>query len=251
MSTIGLNKTIWESEQDDLKKCLILADDIDWQKCKRVAGVDISFVKGDSETACAGIVVLTYPELKVLHEEYKIVKMVLPYIPGFLAFREVKFLKELIDSLDDNMKPDIVLVDGNGFLHPRGFGLACHLGVICNIPTIGIGKNFLCVDEMEIEDVKKRFKEKCTKPGDTLSLIGKSGTCWGAALKTQENVTKPIFISQGHKLSLPSSIEFVMSMCKFRLPEPIRYADIGSRNFLRKSSQKALCSALRHRNVSP
>lgn len=235
MDVINLNKPIWEKEQDELKKQHILVDDIDWKSCKRVAGVDISFVKGDIETACAGIVVFSYPDLCVLYEEYKIVKMVLPYIPGFLAFREVRFLKELIDNLADNIKPDIVLVDGNGFLHPKGFGLACHLGVLCNIPTIGIGKNFLCVDNMEVEDVKERFKQKCKRRGDILELIGKSGTCWGAALKPQDNVTKPIFISQGHKLSLQSSIEFVMTMCKYRLPEPIRYADIGSRAFLAKT----------------
>lgn len=233
---MDLNKSNWENEQENLKKQLILNDEFDWNLCRIVAGVDISFVKGDNEKACAGIVILSYPSLNILHEEYKMVKMTLPYIPGFLAFREVKFLKDLIDGLPNALRPDIVLVDGNGFLHPKGFGLACHLGVLCDIPTIGIGKNFLCVDEMEMDETKARFKKECIKKGDFIELIGKSGVCWGAAVKSQENVFNPIFISQGNKLSLKSCINFVLTMCKYRLPEPIRYADIGSRACLAKNT---------------
>ena len=231
---LNMKKCEWEKEQDVLKKRLILDDKIDYKLCKRVAGVDISFVKGDDETACAGIVILNYPSMTVMYQEFKMVKMTLPYIPGFLAFREVNFLKELLDNVPETFKPDIVLVDGNGFLHPKGFGLACHLGVLCDIPTIGIGKNFLCVDEMEMDQMKEKFKNDCKKKGDTLQLIGKSGTCWGAALKSQDNVTNPIFISQGHMLSLKSCIDLVLTLCKFRLPEPIRFADIGSRAHLAK-----------------
>ena len=225
-------KNIWEGEQDKLKTQLILEDKIDYNKCKRVAGVDISFVKGDDETACAGIVILSYPSLEVQYQEFKMVKMKLPYIPGFLAFREVDFLKELFDNVPLETKPDIVLVDGNGLLHPKGFGLACHLGVLCDIPTIGIGKNFLCVDGMEMNEVKERFKNNCKCKGDMIELVGKSGVCWGAAVKSQDNVINPIFISQGHKLSLKSCVDFVTTLCKYRLPEPIRFADIGSRSHL-------------------
>ena len=118
------------------------------------------------------------------------VKLTLPYISTFLAFREVPFLTQLIDDLR-NSKPDIfpqiILVDGNGFLHPRGFGLACHLGVLTGVPTIGIGKTFLMLDGITINDVKA-LEKTLSKAGDVAELKGESGTVWGAVqLKNDKN----------------------------------------------------------------
>jgi deoxyinosine 3'endonuclease (endonuclease V) len=113
------------------------------------------------------------------------VKLTLPYIATFLAFREVPFLVKLIEDLrstNPSIFPQIILVDGNGFLHPRGFGLACHLGVLTGVPTIGIGKTFLMLDGLTIKHIKD-LEKTLKQGGDVAELKGESGIVWGAVLK--------------------------------------------------------------------
>ncbi|OEL23299.1 Endonuclease V [Dichanthelium oligosanthes] len=142
-----------------LKSKLILEDDFVWSlpsagsssgedardKLKCIGGTDISFLKEDPSTACAAVVVLDADTLEVVHEEFDVVQLQVPYIPGFLAFREAPILLGLLEKVKDNARhfyPQLLMVDGNGLLHPRaGFGLACHLGVLADLPTIGVGKN--------------------------------------------------------------------------------------------------------------
>ncbi|KAL5660948.1 hypothetical protein ACJX0J_028073, partial [Zea mays] len=144
--------------QDMLKSKLILEDEFawslpsvgsgldepEWCKLKYIGGTDISFLKEDPSTACAAVVVLNADTLEVVHEEFNVVRLQVPYIPGFLAFREAPVLLGLLEKVKINAPhfcPQLLMVDGNGLLHPRGFGLACHLGVLADIPTIGVGKN--------------------------------------------------------------------------------------------------------------
>ncbi|CAM9997535.1 unnamed protein product, partial [Ectocarpus fasciculatus] len=119
------------------------------QLLRLVGGVDISFVKGSEENACASLVVLEFPSLQTVYEAYERVTMNHPYMSGFLAFREVDHLARLVGQLRrerPDLEPDVVFVDGNGRLHPRGAGLACHLGVVTGLRTVGLGKTFLQVD---------------------------------------------------------------------------------------------------------
>jgi len=156
----------WEKEQEELKKQLVVVNDFRWSldgepPLNYVAGVDISFVKGNDFDACACLVVLSWPDLEVVHSMFEMIQLKLPYIAGFLAFREVPFLLDLINKLRatrPDIIPQLILVDGNGYLHPRGFGLACHLGVLADIPTIGIGKTLIYVDGLEIKSVKKKIQ---------------------------------------------------------------------------------------------
>ncbi|KAI3837936.1 hypothetical protein MKW92_032290 [Papaver armeniacum] len=131
--------------------------------------------------------------------------------------------------------PQCLMVDGNGLLHPRGFGLACHLGVTANIPTIGIGKNLHHVDGLTQSGVREflEAEENCSK--DLITLTGCSGRIWGAALRSTNDSLKPIYVSIGHRISLDSAIQLVRFTCKYRVPEPVRQADIRSRNFLQKN----------------
>jgi deoxyinosine 3'endonuclease (endonuclease V) len=112
-------------------------------------------------------------------------------------------------------------------------GLASHLGVLIDVPTIGIGKNFLTIDGLEIDGVKDKTKIDCPKKGQCLKLIGESGTCWGASLATNDDSRKPIYISIGHRISLETAVELVKLCSKYKIPEPIRVADLGSREYLR------------------
>ena len=112
------------------------------RELRYVGGVDISHAAKGSDMACAGLVVLELPSLKQVHRTFKMVRCTEPYIPGFLAFREVEFLVDILKETKKKapqLMPQVILVDGNGTLHHRGFGLASHLGVLSGIPTIGIG----------------------------------------------------------------------------------------------------------------
>lgn len=235
-------KQIWLQRQLDLQSRLITIDDLDFnlsdriKDLKYIAGVDISFIIGNEEDACAALVILEYPSLKPVYEKYKMVKLDCPYISTFLAFREVKHLIELYNDLlrtRVDLKPQVIFVDGNGYLHPRKMGLASHFGVLIDVPTIGIGKNFLTIDGLEIDEVKDKTKIDCPKKGQWLKLIGESGTCWGASLATNDDSRKPIYISIGHRICLETAVELVKLCSKYKIPEPVRVADLGSREYLR------------------
>ncbi|KAL4154673.1 hypothetical protein PRNP1_006789 [Phytophthora ramorum] len=250
----GAAREQWKTEQLELKKQLIETDVVQWQlhsgagsaaasddtNCKllrRVAGVDISFLKGSNEHACASIVVLEYPSLTVLYEAFTYVSLPAPYIAGFLAFREVPALTKLYEDLcrrRPDLLPDVTLVDGNGVLHPQGFGLASHFGVLESIPTIGVGKTFLHVDGLTKPDVKGMMAKAREENHDLVKLTGKSGKVWGAALCGTAGVNNPVYVSVGHMLSLDTSVAIAQACSKFRVPEPIRQADLRSREVIRQ-----------------
>ncbi|KAI4886202.1 hypothetical protein NFI96_027052, partial [Prochilodus magdalenae] len=141
-------------EQECLKQRLVEEDTEAWQRnpdfsgLQRVGGVDLSFIKGDEVNACAQLVVLSYPSMELLYECCEMVTLSAPYIAGFLAFREAPPLLQLLQRLESeqpSLMPQVLLVDGNGLFHYREFGLACHLGVLSDLPCVGVAKNLLQV----------------------------------------------------------------------------------------------------------
>jgi len=175
--------------------------------------------------------------MKVLYESYKLVKLTKPYIPGFLAFREVNFLVDLVNQLRAQkpaLVPQIIFVDGNGTLHTRGFGSACHFGVLAGLPTVGVAKNLMFVDGLSTDSVKQKFRDQCHRGGDAIPLIGDSGVCHGWALKSTDDSNNPIYISSGHRISQKLALDLSKSVCDYRIPEPVRQADLRSRNYIRK-----------------
>ncbi|ETO25292.1 endonuclease V [Reticulomyxa filosa] len=258
-----------------------------------IGGVDISHGEKDEDIACAGyvdnspivtfikkqkkkekkflknflkkiLVVLEYPSLKEVYRRFNIVRYAQPYIPGFLAFREVEFLVQIINEMKQECSeymPQIILVDGNGILHQRGFGLACHLGVLVNIPTIGVAKNLLVVDGLDQKVFKKQWAEFLTKDKAAtvstgiMDIIGPiSKQTWGVAMlcslfgreylhkrqqKSANDAKNPAFISIGHRVSLRTAVEVVKLTCRgVKLPDPIRYADHGTREAIQKYEQE-------------
>ena len=175
-----------------------------------IGGVDISFVKEDENIACAAYVLLSYPELEIVYEKYEMVILDGPYIPGFLAFREVKHLKKLVEEAP--IKPEVIMVDGNGILHPRGFGLASHLGVLTDIPTIGIGKNLFFLDGLEKKPVREAIK---SMDGNFYDLKGRSGKIHGFAYVFQKG-SNPIYISIGHNVSLETCKDLLSFYFKWK-----------------------------------
>ncbi|XP_016061763.1 PREDICTED: endonuclease V [Miniopterus natalensis] len=231
-------------EQAQLKARVVDRDTEAWQRdpafsgLQRVGGVDVSFVKGDSVRACASLVVLSYPELQVVYEDCRMVSLTAPYLSGFLAFREVPFLVDAVRRLQEkepSLMPQVLLVDGNGVLHHRGFGVACHLGVLTDLPCIGVAKKLLQVDGLENNTLHKdKIRLLCAR-GDTFPLTGSSGAVLGMALKSHDRSIKPLYVSVGHKISLEAAVRLTHSCCRFRIPEPVRQADIRSRDYIRRT----------------
>ncbi|KAL6038051.1 hypothetical protein STEG23_019392 [Scotinomys teguina] len=235
---------LWKREQARLKARMVDRDTEAWQRdptfsgLQRVGGVDVSFVNGDSDRACASLVVLSYPELKVVYEDSHMVHLKAPYVSGFLAFREVPFLVELVQRLQEkepDFMPQVLLVDGNGMLHQRGFGVACHLGVLTGLPCIGVAKKLLQVDGLENNSLHKEKIVLLQAGGDTFPLMGNSGALLGMALKSHDHSTNPLYVSVGHRISLEVAVRLTHHCCRFRIPEPIRQADIRSRDYIRRT----------------
>lgn len=232
----------WESEQGRLRQQVVEEDTEAWQRSpqltglERVGGVDLSFIRGDEVNACAQLVVLSFPGLEVLYEDSQMVKLTAPYISGFLAFRETPFLLEALQRLEKKeptLMPQVVFVDGNGVLHHREFGLACHLGVLSGLPCVGVAKNLLQVDGVYKNEEHQSQIAALQTGGDSFPLTATSGKVLGKALRSCDKSFKPVYVSVGHKISLDTAVRLTHSCCRYRVPEPIRQADCRSREYLR------------------
>jgi deoxyribonuclease V len=191
-------------EQESLARKVSLKDG--FNKIKTIAGADSAFFEGRIFTS---VVVCDYPSLKPLERVSHSDKEGFPYIPGFLSYRETPSIEKAFKKL--KAKPDILLVDGQGICHPRGIGLASHVGIILCVPTIGVAKSRLC------GDIKK---EKIFLKGSQV----------GWFLETKPGA-RPLFISPGHKVSIKQSQEIVKACIKnHKLPEPLRLAHLYSRS---------------------
>jgi len=179
-----------------------------------VAGADIS--SPDTRgVARAAVVVLSYPELNIVEVKVTEAEMTFPYIPGLLSFRESPLILAACEKLDN--VPDLVLIDGHGIAHPRRFGLASHVGLLLDLPTIGCAKSVLC----------GRHGPLGVEAGSYAELVD-NGEVIAAALRTKSGV-KPVYVSVGHKIDLASASRWVMECCRgYRLPEPARLAHLAA-----------------------
>lgn len=185
---------------------------------KFVGGVDISIKKASTQ-ATAALVILEFPGLKLVESIIIQGKVEFPYVPGLLSFREIPLLLPAFKQLSSKL--DLILVDGQGISHPRRMGLASHLGLVLDIPTIGCAKSRLWGSHTDV----------AVSAGSFSMLIDKEETI-GAVLRTKIN-TKPLYISIGHKISLNSAVNWVISCCKeYRIPEPTRLAHRAANGYL-------------------
>ena len=179
-----------------------------------VAGTDISGVGPDGRVTAAAVV-LTYPDLETVECRTLKATPQFPYVPGLLSFREIPVLVPLLESL--SIEPDVILVDGQGTAHPRRFGVACHLGLLFDVPSIGCAKSRL-VGEFDEPDPEKGAHTDLRHNGEVI----------GAALRSRTGV-KPIFVSVGHRVDLASALRIVNScLGKFRVPEPTRRSHLAA-----------------------
>ena len=185
---------------------------IDLRAVRNIAGVDAAYSKLENRLYAAATL-FSYPNLTKKEACTAAMPINFPYIPGLLTFREGPAILEALGQL--NEEPDVIMFDGQGYAHPRHLGIATHIGILINKPTIGVAKSPLTGE----------FKTPRTKRGNQSKLI-ESNKQIGIVLRTKDNVA-PLFISVGYQLNLPQSVELVLSCCiGYRLPEPIRQAHL-------------------------
>ncbi len=194
--------------QQALRPRLVLTDQLG--TVQRVAGVDVGFEAAGTVTRAA-IAVLGFPELDLLETAMARRPTTFPYIPGLLSFRELPAVLEALERLRE--PPDLLVCDGQGIAHPRQFGIACHLGLLTDLPAIGVAKTRLCGAHAEPPDQRGAWTPLWLRDKPI-----------GAVLRTRPGV-KPLYISSGHRISLLTAMDYVMRCCtRYRLPETTRHA---------------------------
>jgi deoxyribonuclease V len=185
-----------------------LQSDLKLEDIKLVAGVDMSA----TGVARAAVVLLTYPDLEVVEVSRSEKPLDFPYVPGLLSFREGPAIIAAFEQL--SRLPDLVFFDGQGIAHPRKFGIASHIGVLLDLPTIGVAKSPLAV----------KGPEPPLEPGTWTLWKNRRGETLAAAVRTKLR-SNPLYISPGHRMDLPTSIQLVLDAVRgYRLPEPTRQA---------------------------
>jgi deoxyribonuclease V len=185
---------------------------------KTIGGGDVAYSKNE-DFLFGAIVVLSFPGMEILDTATASGKIPFSYIPGLLTFREGPILIKTFQRL--KLKPDVMIYDGQGIAHPRGIGLASHMGLWLDLPSIGCAKTPLLDEFISPGRLKGSFE-----------WIRKEGKKMGAVLRTREHV-KPLFVSPGHRIDLPTSIQLILQSCKgYRFPEPLRKAHQLSRKML-------------------
>ena len=199
------------AQQLELASSAIREDRLDKDPPDLIGGADVGFEQG-GEVTRAAMVLLKYPSLELVEYTVARVATTMPYIPGFLSFRETPALMAAWQQLSH--KPDLLFVDGHGISHPQRLGVASHFGLLVDVPTIGVAKKRLC----------GKFELPSSEVGALAPLMDKDEQlAWVWRSKARCN---PLFISTGHRVSLESALDWVQRCTQgYRLPEPTRWAD--------------------------
>ena len=239
---------LWAQKQEEMKGNLVLENQVDFDTAdlgtvKLIGAVDIGYSTKDKRKSVPYIVVwdatkqdekgnytLIYEDFYVFEKENP-----LPYISGFLAFKEVPQYEPLFAKLPPQYSPQVLFVDGNGVFHPRGFGCACHVGIQFNIPTVGIAKKVCHVDGLNKKVVGELCKTHLKKRHDSVELRGESGTLHGYSMLCGQESKHPVHVSSGHRINQETSLALVKYFSgTVKIPEPIRQADLRGRAILMK-----------------
>ncbi|MBQ8966313.1 endonuclease V [Ruminococcus sp.] len=205
--------------QDSLREKICLEDSFVLEDIKTVAGVDLAYWKdGGTERAVCCIVVIDMQSRQVIEKQRYDGVIDVPYIPGFLDFRELPLILEAVKKLEH--EPDIYVFDGNGYLHPRHMGIATHAALVLDKPAIGIAKTYFRVDK------KTDYTEPAPEAGSFTDIVI-GGEVYGRALRTHKGV-RPVFVSAGNKVCLDTAcrIAIMLTDKESHIPIPTRLADL-------------------------
>ncbi|MBR3668285.1 MAG: endonuclease V [Ruminococcus sp.] len=206
-------------QQDELRSKIFLTDTFKISSVRLVAGVDLAYWEQDGqEYAVCCIVVIDIDSREVIEKKHFSGKIDVPYMPGFLAFRELPLILKTAQMLENI--PDLYVFDGNGYLHPRHMGIATHASFYLNKPTIGIAKTYFRVDK------KTGYTEPENEAGSFTDIVI-DGEVYGRALRTHKDV-KPVFVSAGNFISLDTACDLAMKLTdkESHIPVPTRLADL-------------------------
>lgn len=206
-------------QQNEMRTQIETVDKFNTLELKLIAGVDLAYWKqGEEEYAVCCIVVIDFNSHTVIEKKHYSGKIEVPYMPGFLAFRELPLVLKTAELLEN--EPDIYMFDGNGYLHPRNMGIATHASFYLNKPTIGVAKTYFRVDK------KTDYIEPYKTAGSFTDIIINEEV-YGRVLRTHDNV-KPVFVSIGNNISLDTAAKITMSLVEkeSHIPIPTRFADL-------------------------
>lgn len=188
-----------------------------------VAGVDCS--PSPDGTLHASVIVCQAPDWEIVEQTHASGTPLMPYVPGLLSFREAPIALDALRRL--RSRPDVILVDGQGIAHPRRIGLACHLGLHIDVPTVGVGKSRLCGTHEDPGSTRGEWEP-----------LRDGGRRIGLVLRTRDRV-KPVYVSSGNGIGLLPAKRVVLATCsRYRLPDPIRHADRISRETARAGTKR-------------
>ena len=211
----GVDPKEAEKIQENLRRHCILERTIDTCEIRRVAGADAAY---DRDTIYAAVVVMKFPGLEVIEKTYAMHEIPFPYIPGLLSFREGPAIMDAFNNLSD--VPDLLLINGHGYAHPKRFGIACHIGLLLDIPSIGIAQHLL-IGNAALPGPARGSAEPVLDHGEII----------GMAVRTLPGA-KPVFISAGYKVDLAQAVDLALKMTTLhRLTEPLWQADKLSRQY--------------------
>ena len=214
-----------EAQQDAWAIQMVSTDCLDTADLRNVGGLDVHWIT--EHEGVAGLVVLSWPEMKILHSTFHHFLPAIPYRTGFLGFRECEAYAALVSGIrDPSLKPQLLFVDGCGLLHPRSCGSASQLGLLLDIPTIGISKTLNSRSKLTDKQVKDHMLATNSLE---YPLVDHAGLVVGCAIRKTLQHRQPVYVSVGHKISLKTAVELAKRSCLFKLPEPVRQADILAR----------------------
>ena len=189
----------------------VIEEDKFAEPVRTVAGIDLGYDVNTNKSR-AVVVVLKFPELELIESAEAVMPIQFPYVPGLLSFRETPVAVKALEKLANT--PDLILCDGQGIAHPRRFGIACHIGLITGVPSVGVAKSLLVGKYGALDE----------KRGSTAPLVYRNEQV-GVVLRTRDKV-QPLYVSVGHKISLATAVDYVLRCTpKYRLPETTRLAD--------------------------
>lgn len=205
--------------QNALRDKISLSDNFELSDIKTIAGVDLAYWKNQNqeEYAVCCIVVVDHLTHEVIEKKQYSGKIEVPYMPGFLAFRELPLVLKTVEKLE--CRPDIYMFDGNGYLHPRHMGIASHASFYLNTPSIGVAKTYFRVDNTD-------YIEPDYTAGSFTDIVI-NGEVYGRVLRTHDNV-KPVFLSAGNNITLDTATKIALSLTdkESHIPIPTRIADL-------------------------
>lgn len=225
-------ESLFIKEQKKLLSSIQLKNQVNINKLHYIAGVDLAYWKQDDiEYAVCCIVVIDFQTKKIVEEQYYKGVIDVPYIPGCLAFREIKLVLEAVKLLENNI--ELYVFDGNGYLHSRHMGLATYAGILLDKPSIGIAKSYFKIENADY-----------TEPDNesfAYSDIVINNEIYGRAIRTQKNV-KPVFLSIGNKIDIGTATDIVKVLVTkdSHIPIPTRYADIMTHEMRKKYQELSI-----------